>query len=95
MSQERIYVSEAVLPPVPIIIRRRVHVKPAANAIHLKMNLTMWSQILVTRLGFFRCTSCSIIVYGADWGASLAISHPYTPLPHTAFEVSDGLTGLE
>eukprot|EP00241_Pyramimonas_parkeae_P017844 CAMPEP_0114321802 /NCGR_PEP_ID=MMETSP0059-20121206/26820_1 /TAXON_ID=36894 /ORGANISM="Pyramimonas parkeae, Strain CCMP726" /LENGTH=875 /DNA_ID=CAMNT_0001449603 /DNA_START=163 /DNA_END=2791 /DNA_ORIENTATION=- len=86
MIMERIYVSEAVLPPVPIIIRRRVHVKPAANAIHLKMNLTMWSQILVTRLGFFRCTSCSIIVYGADWGASLAISHPYTPLPHTAFE---------
>mmetsp|Transcript_15394 Transcript_15394/g.29598 ORF Transcript_15394/g.29598 Transcript_15394/m.29598 type:complete len:775 (-) Transcript_15394:1141-3465(-) len=86
LIMERILVSDAVLPPVPITIRRYVHVKPAANAIYLIMNVSMWSQIIVSRLGFYRCTSCAITAYAADWAASMKISHPFSPLPHTVLE---------
>jgi len=83
---ERIYVTDAELPPVPIPIKRYVEIKKAEESLYLILNTTLWDQFLVSKTGLWICTFCSMVIYAKEWGASLQIPHPYTPAPQLTFE---------
>eukprot|EP00241_Pyramimonas_parkeae_P004587 CAMPEP_0114246106 /NCGR_PEP_ID=MMETSP0058-20121206/12269_1 /TAXON_ID=36894 /ORGANISM="Pyramimonas parkeae, CCMP726" /LENGTH=891 /DNA_ID=CAMNT_0001359237 /DNA_START=149 /DNA_END=2825 /DNA_ORIENTATION=- len=94
MLMERILVTDKELPPVPIPIKRYVQVNRAEDSLFLIINTTRWDQIIISNAGVWVCTHCGVVVYSKDWGASMQISHPYTPNPYFVME-SGGVARMD